>query len=99
MDGLIRIFADNLKMFRAQKKLTQEALAEKSDLSVRMIGEVEAAKRAPSFPSVEKLAKALGVQPYEFFLPAKGAEGFSKKRLIAGIKADIAKVLDKHFEQ
>jgi transcriptional regulator with XRE-family HTH domain len=98
MNGLFQIFATNLKAIRTQRKLTQEALAEKCGLSGRMIREVELANRAPSFGSIAKLCKALGVDAYEFFLPSKGAEGFNKRRLLTSVKADILKVLERHFD-
>ena len=57
----------NIKHYRKISGLTQEELAEKTDLSNTYIAMLECGKRAPSLGALDKFAKALGV-PLEYLL-------------------------------
>jgi len=52
---------------RKNKGFTQEALAAKADLDRMTIALVETGQRKPSVVTVYRLAKALNVEPAEFF--------------------------------
>jgi transcriptional regulator with XRE-family HTH domain len=67
MGQLRKLLAGNLKTFRKEAGLTQEALAEKADTSPNYIAMLEAEKRFPSDTTLEKIAAALGKEPYELF--------------------------------
>lgn len=56
-----RIFADNLRKFRKEINLTQEALAEKAELSATIISDYENERKEPGITSAQKLADVLGV--------------------------------------
>lgn len=60
---LRKIFAENLRQFRQQKKLSQEALADLSGLHRTYVGAVERGERNISIDNIEKLAIALEVSP------------------------------------
>jgi transcriptional regulator with XRE-family HTH domain len=62
MDLLDR-FASNVRRFRAKKKLSQKALAERIGISVSYVSMLERGQRSPPLETIEKLAKALGVPP------------------------------------
>ena len=51
----------NLVIFRKAKRWSQKKLAEKAGVSQTYISELEAEKKQPTIPIVEKLASALGV--------------------------------------
>lgn len=55
-----------IKTMRKLRGLTQEALAEKSDLSLPSIKDWEGGRRKPSFNSLRSLALGLGT-PIEYF--------------------------------
>jgi transcriptional regulator with XRE-family HTH domain len=55
--------ARNLRALRKKKKLSQEALAERSGLSLSYISEIERGNREPTLETIEKLAAGLGVAP------------------------------------
>jgi len=57
------ILAINLRKIRRDKNLTQEALAERAELSPRYIGKIESATVSPTITVVGKLAEALAVEP------------------------------------
>lgn len=55
------IIATNLRKFRAIKRISQEELAELSDLSLQYICSIENAKVNPSIFTMMKIAEALNV--------------------------------------
>ena len=70
---LVRLFGHNLRAARHRAALSQEALAEEAGLHPTYIGLVERGQRNISLVSVERLAKALAVVPWELLHP--GNEG------------------------
>ncbi len=61
--ALGRIVAENLRTVRTGQKLSQEAVARKSGLSVSYISMLERGERTPPLDTLESLAKALQVSP------------------------------------
>jgi len=61
-------FGRKLKYLRKKIDLTQEQLAEKTGLSVDFIGMIERGERAPSFETVEILAKVLKTKVSDLFV-------------------------------
>ena len=63
-----KLFSKNLKQLRTKKNLTQEELAEKLDISVRYIQQLEG-RNCPNvkLETIADLAKALSGKPIEFF--------------------------------
>lgn len=58
-------FGERLRALRAERGLTQAALAQASGVSYRSVQYLEAGKRAPHFDTLVALAESLGVQPGE----------------------------------
>ena len=58
---LARRFAEVVRRHRKQIKLSQERLAEKADLSSKMISLVERGERTPSLTVADSIAKGLSV--------------------------------------
>jgi transcriptional regulator with XRE-family HTH domain len=56
----VKIFGANVKRLRKQKKLTQEKLAELSDLQPRTIQKIEAGQLNILFTTILRIRKALG---------------------------------------
>jgi transcriptional regulator with XRE-family HTH domain len=57
-----RVLGETLRALRSKASFSQEALAEKADLSAIFINRVERGKESPSVDSLVKLAKALKVR-------------------------------------
>ena len=68
---LNKVFGNNVKYFRFRKEYTQEKVAELTDTSVTYISQLELGHHTPSFEKLELLAKALEVEPYEFYVKRK----------------------------
>jgi transcriptional regulator with XRE-family HTH domain len=67
MNQLRRQFAQRLKELRQQKGLTQQELAETTGLSTSFIRSIEQGVYAPSFESMETIAKRLDVKVKDLF--------------------------------
>ncbi len=69
------IFARNLKRLRTEAGLSQEELAFRAGLDRTYISALERGLYSASIVTIERLAKALGVEPTEFLRrPAKGQD-------------------------
>ena len=64
----MKVFADNLKMYRRQLGLSQEDFAEKAGLHRTYISAVEREKRSISLDNIQKIADALGIDTYRLFV-------------------------------
>ena len=62
MGRLRQRFGKRLQVLRKEAGLSQEKLAERADISVDFLSLLERGVNAPSFETLEKLAKALGVE-------------------------------------
>lgn len=65
----------NIRELRLRRKLTQEALGERSGLSFKFIGEVERGMGNPSVESLAAIARALDADVADLF--ASGTRGSS----------------------
>ncbi len=52
--------------------MTQEALAERADISVSFLSMIERGERAPHLQTLAHIASALDVELSELFTPARG---------------------------
>jgi transcriptional regulator with XRE-family HTH domain len=57
-----RLLGEAIRAKRRRRRLSQEGLAEKADLSTVFISRVERGKESPSVDSLLKIARALGVR-------------------------------------
>jgi transcriptional regulator with XRE-family HTH domain len=63
MPSLADKFAANLRSERLRRRLSQEALAGKANLSVSYISMLERGQRTPPLDTLEVLARALSISP------------------------------------
>lgn len=63
------VFGQHLRALRRERKMTQEALAERADLGINIIGRLERAVIAPGLVTILKLSVALGVPAKELLDP------------------------------
>lgn len=81
--SLGRRFGAHIRALREARHLTQEALAERSDLSVDAIRRIERGAFSPSLNTVAGLAKGLDISLASLF------EGFDRGR-----RDDVAEIAD-----
>lgn len=65
---IVKVFATNLKKYRIQKRLSQEAFAEISGLHRTYISAIEREKRSIALENVQKIANALDIETYLLFV-------------------------------
>jgi transcriptional regulator with XRE-family HTH domain len=64
-----QVFGQHLRTLRRAQKLTQEALAERANLGVNIVGRLERAIIAPGLVTILKLSVALGVTAKDLLDP------------------------------
>lgn len=67
MATLRKRFGQHLRQIRLNRRMTQERFAEVLDISVDFLSLVERGRSAPSFETLDKIAKRLRVQVSELF--------------------------------
>jgi len=61
------LFGRRIRAIREAAGVSREFVAEKADINVNYLGEIERGEKWPSLEIIEQLAKALSVSPPEFF--------------------------------
>lgn len=65
---IINVFANNVKKYRTERGLSQEAFAEKAGLHRTYISAVEREKRSIALENIQKIADALEIETYLLFI-------------------------------
>lgn len=66
--NIISVFANNVKKYRTEKGLSQEAFAEKAGLHRTYISAIECEKRSIALENIQKIADALEIETYLLFI-------------------------------
>lgn len=102
MSELEKLVIDNIKRIRKEKGISQEKLAEKCETTTSYIGLMEIYKNIPKLSTIERIAKALDVEPQLLFqkqiLPDEKQKEFEsiKKEIIQTLDIEITKALLNH---
>lgn len=67
MDSITTIFGKRVRMYRKQKKLSQEKLAELCELHPVYIGQLERGEKNASLETIMRVSNGLGVSPALLF--------------------------------
>ena len=65
---LLQVFSKNLRKYRNESGLSQEAFANKAGLHRTYISALERGKRSVALDNIEKIAYALGIDAYLLFI-------------------------------
>ena len=65
---IIRVFAGNVKRYRMNLGLSQEAFAEKCGMHRTYISAIECYRRSISLENIQRIADALEIETYKLFL-------------------------------
>lgn len=65
---LLQVFSKNLRKYRNESGLSQEAFANKAGLHRTYISALERGKRSVALDNIEKIADALGIDAYLLFV-------------------------------
>lgn len=89
--------AKQLRQLRESKGLSQGDIERRSGLLRSYISRVEGGYTAPSLSTLEKFAKALGVEPYQLIFEGSGRPSSPKLPEQAGVSGSARRLL-KLFE-
>ncbi len=92
-----QLLARNIKEARGRLSLTQEMLAERADLTTSFIGEVEICRKFPRPQTLQRIADALGLKPYQLFLEEQSKE-LEKHKLLARIFLELKGNISRELE-
>jgi transcriptional regulator with XRE-family HTH domain len=81
------ILGSNLKRYRSNHRLSQADLAEKLDISVNFLSNIENGNKRVSPQTLVKFAAALNIEPYELFKPEEA------------LPPDTPEILNKSFDE
>ena len=65
---IVKVFGDNVKIYRKKLQLSQEKLAEKAHLHRTYVSAIECYKRSISLENIQRIADALEIETYKLFL-------------------------------
>ena len=68
MDAVV-LLGLNVRKYRKQRGMTQEELGLDTEMERSYVSDLERGTRNPSVRAVERLAKALGVEPHVLLMP------------------------------
>jgi transcriptional regulator with XRE-family HTH domain len=83
------ILANNLKHFRIQRQFSQAQLAEKANISVTFLSNIERGKMFPKVETLSRLTESLDVEVYELFRPNFVSK--DNKKMMNRLSGDITK--------
>lgn len=69
--NIINVFGKNVRNYRLELGLSQEKLAERCGLHRTYIGSIECFQRNVSLENIQKIASALGKEPYQLLVNNK----------------------------
>ena len=94
------VFGQNLKIYRKAKRLSQEELSEKVDISVKHLSSIERGLNFVSADLLEKLAISLEIPVSRFFITCQDVFGDEDKARYGDAMLDtIDKIIEKHLIQ
>jgi len=89
------ILSKNIKSYRSQRSLSQSELAEKADISIPFLSNIERAKKWPHPETLVKLADALDVEVHMLFQKKKPPQPVNVRNTLAKYKKDLSVSLHK----
>jgi transcriptional regulator with XRE-family HTH domain len=93
-------FGANVRNFRRSINITQEALAERVDVSIETIGKIERGVSAPSFETVERIAVALDINPLVLFgASGEAIPGGERGKALGRIQATLSNMNDEQLSR
>lgn len=65
---IVKVFGSNVKKYRIQLGLSQEAFAEKCGLHRTYISAIECYRRSIALENIQRISDALGIETYKLFV-------------------------------
>lgn len=68
---IVKVFGTNLKKYRTELGLSQEAFADKCGMHRTYISAIECYRRSISLENIQRIANALGIETYKLFIESE----------------------------
>lgn len=94
---LKEIYTANLRNLRKNRKMNQAEISEKVGISEKFYNDIETGRKWGSFETIIDIANALGVEPYELFLPQGSVISHNERRtqdLMKRLRANFSELVD-----
>ena len=92
MSELKKLLGKRIREIRIAKKLTQEELSELTDIGASSISKIESGHFHPTDENLERIAKALEVEPYKLYM-------FNHQKDTKELLQDIQTMLNKATDE
>lgn len=92
MSELKKLLGKRIREIRIAKKLTQEELSELTDIGASSISKIESGHFHPTDENLERIAKALKVEPYKLYM-------FNHQKNTKELLQDIQTMLNKATDE
>ena len=66
-EDIKKVLADNIRLLRAKKRFSQEAIADRANIGQNQISEIENEHANPNLDTLIKIANALNIPLYKLF--------------------------------
>jgi len=90
--------ARNIKAFRSRRNWSQADLAEKSELSIVYLSDIERGNKWPYLDTLVKLAKAFNVEIYELLMPENTAHPTTAASILDKYTREVAAIFEESLE-
>ena len=94
---LKEIYTSNLRTLRKSQNLKQAQISEKVGITEKFYNDIETGRKWGSFETIVDLSAALGVEPYELFLPAGSVISHDERRtkdLMKRLRSNFSELVD-----
>jgi transcriptional regulator with XRE-family HTH domain len=96
-DRVRSILAGNLKLYRSRRNWSQADLAEKSDLSVVYLSDIERGNKWPYLDTLVKLAEAFEIEVFELLKPQDALSADSAS-VVAKFSEETTAIIEKSLK-
>jgi transcriptional regulator with XRE-family HTH domain len=99
---LLKIFGQNIKHYRSLFKWSQATLAEKANVSINFLSDIETGKKWASPTTMVKFADIFNIEVYELFKPDEilpDKTDSTLQKYTAEILTAISQIRDQYLEK
>jgi transcriptional regulator with XRE-family HTH domain len=95
------LFGQNIRQLRTSRRMSQAVLAEKADISIPFISEIERGNKWPQPDNLANIALALGVEVCDLFkpgIPPENPAALEVKTIVSKLTENITGLVNESVE-
>ena len=97
IEEIIKIYADNIRRERNNKKVTQSVMAEKIGITEKYWSDIETGRKPCSLDTLVAIANPLAIEPHELLTPENKAITYDTRRtkiVMKQLKDNFSEMVD-----